>query len=58
MPCLLLMYLRHGEEGIEFEERGDEKKDVDFEAEEPLDITEGEDWMHSPNRILHHFNAM
>ena len=41
MPFLLLMYLRHGDEGIELKERGDEKKDVDFE---PLDIREGEDW--------------
>ena len=38
------MYLRHGEEGIELDERGDEKKEVDFEEEEPLDIREGEDW--------------
>ena len=43
MPFLLLMYLKHGEEGIELEERGEEKKDVDFEEEEPLDIREGED---------------
>ena len=38
------MYLRHGDEGIELDERGDEKKVVDFEEEEPPDITERENW--------------